>query len=137
MYQTDFLCTYKQMLDKDDQETLYRIQLLQAFDLDTWDDTVIDHIVYDIYTTIAPTEEFKQIFTKAQQNTSILEMLAVFKGEGEGESEDENANITKEEIIFTLLFNFEYFELLHRCVSDHLRDGVIKKGNFEMLLNAL
>ena len=133
MYQTDFLCTYKQMLDNDDQETLYRIQLLQAFDLNTWNDTVIDKIVYDIYTTIAPTEEFKQIFTKAQQNTSILEMLAVFKSE----NENENENITKEEIIFTLLFNFEYFELLHRCVSDHLRDGVIKKGNFEMLLNAL
>ena len=42
MYQTDFICTYKNIDDSSEQEDLYRIQLLQAFDIDMWDDDEVN-----------------------------------------------------------------------------------------------
>ena len=37
MYDTNFRCTYNLIKDKLDSETLYRIQYLQAFELEDWD----------------------------------------------------------------------------------------------------
>lgn len=127
-FQTDFRCTYKRMLDPEDQENLYRIQLLQAFNMNTWDDDAINDTVTEIYRKISQDTDFKIIFIKAQNNKSLNDMLALF---------DEDATIEQNEIIFTMLFKYEYFDLLHRCISDHLREGQIKKDNFEMLINAL
>ena len=127
-FQTDFICTYKRMLDPEDQENLYRIQLLQAFNMNTWDDDAINDTVTEIYRKISQDTDFKIIFIKAQNNKSLNDMLALF---------DEDATIEQNEIIFTMLFKYEYFDLLHRCISDYLREGQIKKDNFEMLINAL
>ena len=41
MYKTDFICNYKQH-DEEDKEDMYRIQFLQSFDLDKWDENVIN-----------------------------------------------------------------------------------------------
>lgn len=127
-FQTDFRCTYKRMLDPEDQENLYRIQLLQAFNMNTWDDDAINDTVTEIYRKISQDTDFKIIFVKAQNNKSLNEMLALF---------NEDESIEQNEIIFTMLFKYEYFDLLHRCISDYLREGQIKKDNFEMLINAL
>ena len=127
-FQTDFRCTYKRMLDPEDQENLYRIQLLQAFNMNTWDDDAINDTVTEIYRKISQDTDFKIIFIKAQNNKSLNEMLALF---------NEDESIEQNEIIFTMLFKYEYFDLLHRCISDYLREGQIKKDNFEMLINAL
>jgi hypothetical protein len=127
-FQTDFRCTYKRMLDPEDQENLYRIQLLQAFNMNTWDDDAINDTVTEIYRKISQETDFKIIFIKAQTNKSLTDMLALF---------NEDKSIEKNEIIFTMLFKYEYFDLLHRCISDYLREGQIKKDNFEMLMNAL
>ena len=127
-FQTDFRCTYKRMLDPEDQENLYRIQLLQAFNMNTWDDDAINDTVTEIYRKISQDTDFKIIFVKAQNNKSLNEMLALF---------NEDESIEQNEIIFTMLFKYEYFDLLHRCISDYLREGQIKKDKFEMLINAL
>ena len=37
MYNTEFVCTYKQH-DEDEKDDMYRIQLLQVYNLDRWDD---------------------------------------------------------------------------------------------------
>lgn len=127
-FQTDFRCTYKRMLDPEEQENLYRIQLLQAFNMNNWNDDAINDTVTEIYRKISQDTDFKIIFVKAQNNKSLNEMLTLF---------NEDESIEQNEIIFTMLFKYEYFDLLHRCISDYLREGQIKKDNFEMLINAL
>ena len=49
MYQSDFLCTYKKMDSDTDKDELYQIQLLQAFDINSWDDNVVNNTVAELH----------------------------------------------------------------------------------------
>ena len=127
MYQADFICTYKWMDDPEDQEQMYRIQLLQAFDLNEWNDDKINATIQEIYTSLAKTDELQNIYKKARQNTFIMETLSLFSPE----------TVIGDDIIFNLLFKFEYFDLLHRCIVDFLINGNVDEMYATKLLNAL
>ena len=128
MYQADFICTYKLMDDDNDQEQMYRIQLLQAFGLNEWDHAKINTTIADLYMVLSV--ELKTVFSKARLNEHIMEMLTILKLSGE-ERLDEN------DIIFNLLFKFEYFDLLHRCIVDFLLNNKIAEKYIKNLLEAL
>jgi len=130
MYQADFICTYKLMDDEYDQEQLYRIQLLQAFDLNEWDDDKINPTIEELYALFCDKNEFKEIFKKARANVTIMEMLDLLKLSGE-------ENLEENDIIFKLLFKFEYFDLFHRCIVDYLSNHTIADVFVSKLLNAL
>lgn len=130
MYQADFICTYKLMDDEYDQEQLYRIQLLQAFDLNEWDDIKINSTIEELYGLFSDNNEFKEIFKKARQNENIMEMLDILKLSGE-------ENLEENDIIFKLLFKFEYFDLFHRCIVDYLLNNTIAAVFVSKLLNSL
>jgi hypothetical protein len=127
MYQTDFICTYKLFDDETDQEQLYRIQLLQAFGLNGWNEDKINETIKDLYMVLERTAEFKAFFTKARENKSIIEMLSMFMPE----------QFVSDDVIFNMLFKFEYFDLLHRCIVDYLLNNTIHKKYFTNLMNAL
>ena len=146
MYQTDFLCTYKLMDNADDQEDLYRIQLLQAFDLTVWDDTEINNIMMDLFHTMNKSREFKQIIHKSYANVYIKQLLDLFVLQDTASLESaslESASLDpphqnkNDDLIFTLLFKYEYFDLLHRCICDYAANGVISETNLNTFLNAL
>ena len=130
MYQADFICTYKLMDNEYDQEQLYRIQLLQAFNLNEWDDAKINRIIADLYMVINNEGLLKEVFIKARLNKNIMEMLDILKLSGEDRL-DEN------DIIFSFLFKFEYFDLLHRCIVDYLINNSIAEKYIKKLLEAL
>ena len=128
MYQADFICTYKRMDNSDDQEQLYRIQLLQAFDSNDFDDEKINATIADLYEEM--NKLFKDVFIKARQNESIIEMIDYLRLSGEERLEEND-------IIFNLLFKFEYFDLLHRCIVDYLINDSIHEKYMQALLEAL
>jgi hypothetical protein len=130
MYQADFVCTYKLMDNEYDQEQLYRIQLLQAFDLNVWEDDKINSTIAELYAELLNRNVFNEIFLKARQNTCIIEMIDALTLSGE-ERLDEN------DIIFKLLFKFEYFDLLHRCLVDYLLNKTIDDKYINNLMGAL
>lgn len=125
MYQSDFICTYKMMDNETDQEGLYRIQLLQAFDLEVWDDEIFSNTITEIYDQINANSDFQLILEKAHKNASINEMCELL---GIPDTED---------LIFTMLFKYEYFDLFHRCLADYLTQGSISPKNLNTLLEAL
>jgi hypothetical protein len=125
-YQADFICTYKFMENEEDQEQLYRIQLLQAFDLNEWNDEIINAKMEELYQTVA--NEFKTIFIKARENKNINQILSIFKLNGEMEDND---------IIFKALFNYDYFDLIHRCLVDYFLNNTINSIYLDNLINAL
>ena len=49
MYQTDFICTYKLMDEEFSRNQLYRIQLMQAFNLEECDDDIVNKIIKSLY----------------------------------------------------------------------------------------
>lgn len=128
MYQADFICTYKRMDNPDDQEQLYRIQLLQAFDSNDFDDEKINATIADLYKEL--NELFTDVFIKARQNESVIELIDYLRLSGEERLEEND-------IIFNLLFKFEYFDLLHRCIIDYLINDSIHEKYIQALLEAL
>jgi len=130
MYQADFVCTYKWMDNDEDQEQMYRIQMLQAFDLNEWKDDVIHKTIEELYATLGKLSEFNIIFAKARENKNIQEMLALLSLSGEENSDTDD-------IIFNLLFKFEYFDLLHRCIVDYILNNTLSSKYVTNLLNGL
>ena len=127
MYQTDFICTYKLMDGEIDQEGLYRLQLLQAFNLEQWNDEIFSDTIVDIFSKMNTNtnKEFYLILEKARKNPSLTEMCELLDIP---ETED---------FIFTMLFKFEYFDLLHRCIIDYLTHGSISEKHLNNMLEAL
>ena len=134
------------MDNADDQEDLYRIQLLQAFDLTVWDDTEINNIMMDLFHTMNKSREFKQIIHKSYANVYIKQLLDLFVLQDTASLESaslESASLDpphqnkNDDLIFTLLFKYEYFDLLHRCICDYAANGVISETNLNTFLNAL
>ena len=81
MYQADFICTYKMMDEVNDQEQMYRIQLLQAFGLNHWDDEQVIPVIMELYNELEKTNQMKEIYNKARENPIIQEMLTIFSDE--------------------------------------------------------
>ena len=127
MYQSDFICTYKLLEEPNDQEQMYRIQILQAFELNVWNDDKINKTMKGLYTTLAKTDALNDIFKQARENTSLTDLLTMF-------SEEDDID---DAIIFSLLFKFEYFDMLHRCIVDFLLNGTIHEKYTTKLLEAL
>jgi hypothetical protein len=139
MYQADFVCTYKLFddIDENDQEQLYRIQLLQAFDLTEWNDDKINKIIEELYLSITLTGVFNDVFIKAKLNNHINEILEIYKLSNTEIETDKIAILDENDIVFKLLFKFEYFDLTHRCIIDYLINKSIDEKYLNKLLSAL
>ena len=133
MYQTDFICTYKLMDDEFSRNQMYRIQLMQAFNLEECDDDIINKIIKSLYIRFEGLDRFNTILDTAMTNTYLIEIFNVFDGN------DKNANkaVYKKEFFFTLLFNYEHFDLLHRCICDQINKGMIMNETYEKMINKL
>lgn len=124
-YHYDFVCTYKLMDTPEDQEQLYRIQLLQAFGLDALNEFETNDIINKLFSILLLNSDFKIIIQKARNNDNIIKMFQTLNIE------------YREDLIFTILFNYEYFDLLHSCISDILMHNVIHPIHFNKIMNAL
>ena len=124
-YQHDFVCTYKLMDTPDEQEQLYRIQILQAFELETWDDAKINDTIIELFSILNLNREFKAIIEKATKNDHIIELFETLK-------------ITyTADVVFTMLFKYEYFDLIHSCIADILMHGEIHPVHLENIMSVL
>jgi hypothetical protein len=113
------------MDEEDEQEYLYQLQLLQAFDLEQWDDRVVNTTLLNIFARLTPSPDFQKILSKAQNKPAIRDLLVYFSA---GEAAASEAAVETAEdmaasdalLTFKLLFKYEYFDLIHRCISDYL-----------------
>ena len=79
MYKTDFICNYKQH-DEEDKEDMYRIQFLQSFDLDKWDENVINSSTEEIYNKFKTNNDLITIINSAKNSEKLL-MIKQFIGD--------------------------------------------------------
>jgi hypothetical protein len=125
VYQYDFVCTYKWMETPEEQEDLYRIQLLQAFALETWDEEQINNTIIDLFVKVYDNEDFKTILEKAQENASMMEAFKSFE------------IVQTADLVFTMLFEYLYFDVLHSCIADVLMHGAVHPLHLTNMLTAL
>ena len=121
------------MDDEFSRNQMYRIQLMQAFNLEECDDDIINKIIKSLYIRFEGLDRFNTILDTAMTNTYLIEIFNVFDGN------DKNANkaVYKKEFFFTLLFNYEHFDLLHRCICDQINKGMIMNETYEKIINKL
>ena len=125
MYQTDFICTYK-LMDEEFTDDLYQIQILQAFNLEKWDDNVINNLCFELYALLTKSDTiFRDIIEKAKKNINIKNI---------SDSVIDNCDEDGDKIIFTLLFTYDYFDLFHKCICEYMRNG---KVSFQTLQNLI
>ena len=102
-YNYDLVLTYKMIEDTDDQDTLFRIQFLQAFGItdDEYHPEIVSAVIDDLY------ERFRE-------NPGIREILAShpLAGSGTGTA----AGGDNSEMIFCMMFSFQIFDLFHTCM---------------------
>tara|TARA_Y100000389_G_scaffold40813_2_gene35408 strand:+ start:2467 stop:2841 length:375 start_codon:yes stop_codon:yes gene_type:complete len=122
-YSTDFICTYLHLDDFQEQEDLYRIQFLQAFMIEQWDDNIISEKTTNLFKLVKNNKQFKIIFDKARKSDN-LQLLIFLAG-------------TQDFDIFKLLFKFELFTYTHKCICDFINENYISDLSFNNLLNNL
>ena len=120
MYLTDFVCTYK-LHEDSEKDDIYRLQFLQAFCLDNWDDDAIEKKTTELYNTVTQKVDCTDIFEKVKKSDKYKFILQ-FVG-------DDNY------AIFKILFMYDLFDLAHKCFCDILNKGIINIDNKNMLLN--
>ena len=118
MYHADFICTYKLMDTLEEQEELYCIQLLQAFGLDTWDDTIVNDSLLELYTEMQDDNNLQAILLKIANEESLQLLINMAQSEL-------HSALDKQMVLFNLLFQYDYFDLFHRCIIDFMRDNKI------------
>jgi hypothetical protein len=125
MYQADFICTYNLMETPEDQEMLFQIQLLQAFDLQEWDDAKVHTILEELYTIIIKDKSLQVILEKISKVEALQPIIEMTPHKTKRE---------KDLILFSLLFQYEYFDLFHNCILDFTHKGEIKEQTMQKLI---
>ncbi len=122
MYNSDFVCTYKSH-DPEDQEAMYRVQFLQAFGITKWEDDEVSKITDELLDELKGLDDIKEILSKARESEQLQLFLTIIGNDDAS--------------VFRMLFKFELFDHLHRCISDAKRCGKIELENKTALLNNL
>ena len=107
MYNCNFLCTYHLFTDDEDISRLcYQQQFLQAFNLDKYNDKIINEIIEQIYIEICNVDDFNELLNRIRENLDDLQTSHFF---------DKINNVSlNDPFIYYLLFSYEYFNIFHK-----------------------
>ena len=143
LYNTEFLCTYpfyddelidmnplwrdfkkgemELDVDKDNADILYKNELLSAFNLEEFDETLLNTSISNLYK-----EKVEKVEGETEEGIkSICKKVA------------EKLLTEDESIGFILLFSYEFFHITHFCMCEFLLTGNIKKENLELLMEVV
>jgi len=96
--QLNHLCTYKLITEDDEEEIglremLYKIQLLQTFNMEEFEEETINKKIDHLFNSIKDEEFIKNILEKHPYKGTIYN-----------------------DLIFRTLFSYDYLDLFHKCL---------------------
>lgn len=127
MYNTKYVCQYNShdvFLDTDDinEETkdqirniLYRNDLLHIFDIDEFDEVIVNKVIQNLYEML-------------KQNTGFHSLLQKVSNKIIGISGSEYDYFG-----LLILYSFDYLHQSHICISELLETGNVSKTNLDIL----
>ena len=131
-YQYEIVPTYKMIEDPDDQDTLFRIQFLQAFGItsDEYHPEIVSAVINDLYERYKDYSGIREILElHPLYNSGIVDSQDTdIHDNDEDNVEDipplspsphERRFVQKEnnsEMIFCMMFSFHLFDLFHACL---------------------
>ncbi len=118
MYNYDINLTYYQK----DNDTVYRKEILDIFNLKQFDDSII-------------VKHIEQIYYKYENNTQIQNIIKNIKNNKKFKKFQLFGNGTRDVTYFLLLFSFDNFFLIHKCLQDLNKNNKITDKNYDDLCN--
>ena len=122
-YNYDLVPTYKMIEDLDDQDTLFRIQFLQAFGItnDEYHPEIISAVINDLYERYIAHPGIRELIeAHPLYNSNVGGRSGGPSDEDEVVgSEGSNAissPLNNSEMIFCMMFSFQLFDLFHTCL---------------------
>ena len=121
-YNYDFICTYKSFDEDYYKKLCYQIQMLQALNINKYDEFVVTKNTENIY-----------YFLKDYYEIDIIILVLKEKYKNSNLAFFINNNIA----LFQLLFSYNYFDVFHKCLGVYIKDKktdlIIGKKYFEEL----
>ena len=115
-YNSDFLCSYR-LLDEDYYRNLcYQIQLLQAFNMNKYDEFILQKNMEQLFSFLKDNNEIKELIAILEKSLISLQFMLLNTPEN-----------MKAFFYFQILFSYDYFDIFHKCLSKYFED--IKKKN--------
>lgn len=105
----------------EDQEMMYKIQLLQAFALSEWDDQIVQLTIDELYKEMSSDPSVASILDNVSKVAALQTLF------------DMTLQTDKDRLCFSLLFQYEYFDLFHNCIIDFKHRGGIRETTLEKL----
>ncbi len=116
-YNYNFLCTYTDFSNNYYSNLCYQIQLLQAFNMQKYDEFILNKNIQSMFVLLKDNLEIKNILLLLSKKITNLSFLNIFN---------------KEEQIYLnyqLLFSYDYFYIFHKCFSNYLKHNNINNIN--------
>ena len=114
-YKYDIVPTYKMIEDTDDQDSLFRIQFLQAFGIDDceYHPEIVSAVIDDLYERYRENLGIRQIL-----ESHPLYQAQTQANNDDGDDDDHHGNPANDnsEMIFCMMFSFQLFDLFHMCL---------------------
>ena len=95
------------------QNTMYKQDILEIFDVEEFDDEKINIAIHEVYEKVKMNDDLR----------NIMKLLSA------------KLLSSDEEIGFTLMFSFDYLYLSHSCISEYLETGIISKEKITQFLH--
>ena len=116
-YKYDIVPTYKMIEDTDDQDSLFRIQFLQAFGIDTgeYHPEVVSAVIDDLYERYRVNLGIREIL---EAHPLYQAQTQANNDDGDRNDDDHHGNPANDnsEMIFCMMFSFQLFDLFHMCL---------------------
>jgi predicted house-cleaning noncanonical NTP pyrophosphatase (MazG superfamily) len=126
-YNTNFICTYH-MHDDDINNNLYRIQLLQAFNMEDYNDDIINKKINNLHEFLKNNnkEYLNQIINIIKNNNNLSNFLLLF-----------DTDNFDDKMYFQTLFMFDLFYLAHKFFCELIDSGIVKKNTISNLITKI
>ena len=114
-YKYDIVPTYKMIEDTDDQDSLFRIQFLQAFGIDDceYHPEIVSAVIDDLYERYRENLGIRQIL---EAHPLYQAQTQANNDDGDGDDHHGNPANDNSEMIFCMMFSFQLFDLFHMCL---------------------
>ena len=122
-YDYNFLCTYQHLEDEKEADLCYKLQFLQAFNMEEYNSEEIENITELLYKELKEIDSFMELIKKIK---SKMESKMNYTGFLNGIEE----RSIKESDLFCFVFCFEYFYKFHREYSLYKNN---KNYNFDFI----
>lgn len=151
-YNYDLVPTYKMIEDIDDQDTLFRIQFLQAFGItdDEYHPEIVSAVINDLYERYIHHAGIRYLIEAHPLYNSNVGGVQTDEDDVAGPEDSTSTStststsktlsspLNNAEMIFCMMFSFQLFDLFHKClrhakhredIPQEIRDEIIECWN--------